>query len=312
MAALVGITGKADDPTVIIWLAGNYQTNRFTLFIDQDQDRDFTNDRSPIRIRRGGAPIQIHLSTHDGDQYLDLTPPPRLRENRPLRDISDGFSLSFSAGIGVGDISYTYQDLTYNQPSQYGVKLVEKGIKATAAYEWAGIQLGGSLAVQNHFFYTSTLEIKKGDPIRLEVPDPNFPGRTTFITIENIEKLNNKDIHSPNRWQASLYGAYSFKLGSTFALQPMFTAGMVSHFDPQYTRLMDEAGETYDLKPYSFYELGLRLEFTVGVRKSIFLEFVRATENWQPENFLAPVPHDDLEADFTLWRFNLGYRFGTF
>lgn len=312
MVTLVGITGDFKDPTLIVWLAGNYRANRFTLFTDQDQDRDFNNDRKPIRIRRGGEVVHIRITTNQGDQFLDLLPPPRNQETRITRPIGNGLSLSFSGGLGVGSISYDYQDLSFNQPTKYSVRLVEKGLKVTAAYEWNNIQFGASAAFQNHFFYTSTLEIKKGDPIRLEVPDPNLPGRTTFITIENVEKLTNKDTHSPNRLQTSLYGSYLFRFGSNFVLQPIVSAGIVTHFDPQYTRIADEEGETYDLKRYSFYEAGIRMEFTTGLSKAMYLEFMYATEQWQPENFLSGIPHESLESGFSVLRFNIGYRFSMF
>ncbi len=312
MTVLVGVTGDIDQPTIIIWLAGNYHTNRITLFTDQDQDRDFSNDRKPLKIRRGGELAKIRVITHQGDLMLDLLPPPRLTEVYQLRPVQDGLSLSFIAGIGVGELDYRFIDLTYDQPTTYDVRFVEKGLKAGLTYQWRKFQLGGSVAFQNHFFYTSTLAIKKGDPIRLEVPDPNFPGRTTFVTVENVEKLTNKDVHSKNRIQTTLHGSYSFEFGNNFALQPVMGVGLISYLEPEYTRLDNEENEVYAMKPFVFYEFGLRTEFTVGLQKAIYLEFLRATELWRPENFISTIPHTGLDSNLSIWRFNLGYRFKLF
>lgn len=312
MTVLVGVTGSKTQPTLIIWLAANYHTNRITLYTDQDQDLNYINDRKPIKIRRGGELVKIRVNTDKGEQLLDLLPPPRVTEVYQLRPIDDGLSLSFTAGVGVGELDYQFNDLNFNQPTTYDVRFVEKGIKAGLTYQWRRFQLGGSVALQNHFFYTSTLAIKKGEPIRLEIPDPNLPGRTTFITVENVEKLTNKDIHSKNRIQSTLYGSYSFQFGNTFALQPVVGIGMISYLDAKYTRLSNEVNETYDLKPYLFYEFGVRTEFTVGLQKAVYLEFLYASEQWLPQSFVSAIPHENLSSNFTIWRFNLGYRFKVF
>lgn len=312
MTVLVGVTGEKDQPTIIIWLAANYHTNRFTLYTDQDQDRNFKNDRKPLKIRRGGEVVKIRVNTKEGDQSLDLLPPPRVNEAYQIRPINDGFSISFTTGVGVGELDYQFTDLGFNQPTTYAVRFVEKGIKAGLTYQWRQLQIGGSVSLQNHFFYTSTLAIKKGDPIRLEVPDPNLPGRTTFITVENVEKLTNKDTHSKNRIQTTLNASYSFQFGNNFALQPVIGVGLISYMDPTYTRLANEENENYDLKPYLSYEFGVRTEFTVGLQKAVYLEFLYATENWKPDRFLSAVPHENLDINFAIWRFNLGYRFKVF
>ncbi len=312
MTVLVGVTGDKNDPTLIIWLAANYHTNRIILYTDQDQDRNFKNDRKPIKIRRGGEVVKIRIATKQGDQLLDLLPPPRVTEAYQIRPIQDGFSLSFAAGVGVGELDYQFIDLGFNQPTTYGVRFVEKGIKAGLTYQWRQLQIGGSVALQNHFFYTSTLAIKKGEPIRLEIPDPNLPGRTTFITVENVEKLTNKDVHSKNRIHTTLFGSYSFQFGNNFALQPVVSAGLISYLDPTYTRLTNEENETYDLKSYLTYEFGVRTEFTVGLQKAVYLEFLYGSENWMPDNFLSALPHENLDVNLTIWRFNLGYRFKVF
>lgn len=312
MSVLTGVTGDTDDPTIIIWLAANYHTNRFTLYVDQDQERNFINDRKPMKILRAGEVVKIRINSDQGELYLDLQPPPRVNEVYQLRQISYGFSLSLIAGIGVGELDYRFTDLTYDQPTTYNVRFVEKGIKAGLTYQWRQFQLGASISFQNHFFYTSTLAIKKGEPIRLEVPDPNLPRRTTFITVENVEKLTNKDVHSKNRIQNALFAAYSFQFGNNFALQPIISGGIISYLDPQYTRLSDEENETYELQPYLFYEFGMRTEFTVGIQKAIYLEFLYASEQWLPDNFVSTVPHENFSSNLSIWRFNLGYRFKMF
>ncbi|MDW3195748.1 MAG: hypothetical protein R8G66_25460 [Cytophagales bacterium] len=312
MTILVGVTGDQNRPTLIIWLAANYHTNRIILYTDQNQDRNFINDRKPLKIRRGGELVKIRITTSNGDLLLDLMPPQRVNETYQLRPIYDGLSLSFTAGIGVGNLDYRFIDLTYDQPTTYAVRFVEKGIKAGLTYQWRQFQLGGSVALQNHFFYTSTLDIKKGEPIRLEVPDPNLPGRTTFITVENVEKLTNKDVHSKNRLQTTLFASYAFQFGNNFSLQPVVGVGLISYLDPTYTRLSNEENETYDLNPYWFYEFGARTEFTVGLQKAVYLEFLYAVENWMPNNFISTVSHENLEVNLTVWRFNLGYRFKAF
>jgi len=73
---LVGISGEIEEPTLIVWIANDYHTNRFTLFVDQDQDRDFTNDRPPLRVKRGGQNLTIFLEVGEETQFIDFITPP--------------------------------------------------------------------------------------------------------------------------------------------------------------------------------------------------------------------------------------------
>ncbi len=309
VVVLVGVSGEIDDPSIIVWLAANYRTNRITLFVDQDQDRDFNNDRGPMRIRRGGEPVSILLSNGGKDQSLQLNPPPLPVKPSRQRRIDNGISVGFSAGLGVGGINYQYEDLTYGHPTTYNVSLVEKFAKLVLSYDLRQFQVGTSLAIQNHFFYTSTLKIKKGEPIRTEIPDPFLPGRTTFVTVENADEKINVDRHSPNRLQVAAYGAYKINVRKSVTLQPMIAAGVTTYFNPEYTRLINESGETYDLKPSLFFEGGLRAEFTIGLYKAFFLEFSHSFEQWEPQDFVAGIPHEGFDSDFGISRFALGYRF---
>lgn len=312
MTVLVGVSGKQTSPTLMIWLAANYHTNRIILFTDQNQDRDFTNDGKPLKIMRGGETAKIQINNQQGTQLLDLVPPARVNESYRLRPIGDGWSLLVSLGIGSGALDYNYTDLSFNQPTTYSVRFVEKSLKAGISYQWNKIQIGTSMAMQNHFFYTSILAIKKGEPIRREIPDPNFPGRTTFVTEENAEKFTNKDVHAKTRLQGQLYVAYSIAFGNSISLQPVIGIGLINYLNPQYTRLTNRSDETYDLSPFLFYELGLRTSFTVGLQRTVHLAFVYSSEQWLPEQFLASTPHENLNTQLTVWRFNLGYRFKLF
>ncbi len=310
VTVLIGLTGEElENPIVILWLAGDYKKRRITFFIDRDQDRDFTNDRGPIRLVAGDEPRLITMEINGSEESLWITPPePQIsREKKPKERIGSGFNLAFAAGIGTGEMEYSYDDLTIGYPSWYSVPITEKAISATATYTFKRFNFGVNIALQNHFYYTSQLNIKRGEPERRIIFD-QF-GRSTAATFDNIEIRQNYDKHSPNRVQYSAMLMYSIPIGKTFSLQPMARFGMTSYLNAEYNASINDDGEVYPLKSTTFYELGIRGEFAVGLQKAVFIELARNSHEWEPEGFLNGTDHENYTSSFVVGKYMVGYRF---
>ena len=71
VVVLVGFV-EGDASSMVIWLAGNYNYRNITFFVDQEQDRDFTNDVDPIRMKAGDSQRGITLRQDGVDRNFGL------------------------------------------------------------------------------------------------------------------------------------------------------------------------------------------------------------------------------------------------
>ena len=92
-------------------------------------------------------------------------------------------------------------------------------------------------------------------------------------------------------------------------MQPLVRFGQTSYLKPTYNRLKVEPNEAYTLPVTFFYEYGIRMEIATGLMKSLYFEYVRNVQNWDPDDFLRNSPHTDLVTSSTYGRVNIGYRF---
>ncbi len=311
---LVGITGAPDDIKIIIWLAGNYYYDDMTFFIDSDQDRDFTNDVRPIKMSAGDEPKEIELLVGGVPTKMFLNSlKPIKKTKKPVARIENQFSMTILAGVGSGQLDYSFQDLTLGYPTWYSVNTSEKNLGISFAYDFKKFAFGASLIGQNNFFYTSLLTVQEGEPfyrnsgggVDVTLAD-NF---NRPILVQDIEEFINDDIHPDNKLQWSVFALYKYQLSRTIDIQPLVRFGRVSYFNGEYVRHFDTPTEVYDMPDSFFYAYGMRMEFTVGVSKGFYIEYIRDHLTWKPSDFLRNNPYSDYESTFNIGKFNLGYRF---
>jgi len=306
VVTLVGLSGPKENPTISIWLAGNYKYRDATFYFDTNGDRNFNNDGSPIKISKKSIfqlrpdyqRPTISESTKETDKQMTL------------KRITNGFAIAGSVGIGAGKLEYQYDDLSTGFPVWYEVNYVEKLLTIAISYDTRKLQFGFATTFENDFYYSSHLNVKKGEPFTKVLPDPTqgLPNRTRSVRYDNIVKMTNADTHGTNKILGSVFVAYKIWESKLFDLQPRAAFGSISYLDPQYLRLNSQDNEVYTLKTGIFYEVGVRSEITTGDQSALFLEVVRSANSWKPENFLYDTPHENLTSKSTVLRFKLGYR----
>ncbi len=310
---LVGIAGTQDNVEVIIWLAGNYEYDNMTFFIDTNQDRDFTNDVKPIRMSAGDEPkeIEILVGGVPTKMFLNSLKPVK-KKKKPIARIENQFSMAILAGVGSGQLDYRFQDLTLGYPTWYSASTNEKNLGVSFAYDFRKFAFGASIIGQNNFFYTSTLTVQVGEPFYRTSSSGSILSTTASnrqILIQDIEEYINDDDHPGNKLQWSFFALYKFQVSSTIDIQPLVRFGRVSHFNGEYVRLADEPSEIYEMPDSFFYAYGMRVEFAIGISRGFYVEYVRDHLKWEPTDFLRNNPYSDFESTFNIGKFNLGYRF---
>ncbi len=284
---LVGLFGDPQDPNIIIWLGGNYHYKNITFFLDYDQDRDFTNDEPPLKVKEGTQPINVVLETERGEQDLWLSvPKANTGLKKEKRRILNKFTLGVTAGAGSGELTYTDSNLaTYHD---YYVNISEKHFGANVSYYSRYLIVGINASYQNHHFYAS---------YDLE------PGGTTATSI-NV----NRDLHSPNKLQLGLLTAARIPLSRFIEFQPSIKIGSAHYTNPEYkkNKFKDEA---YALNSSRFIEFGARVEFTVGIENAFFVEFVKNKQDWAPEVL---ADSNTFDSDMNITKFVVGYNVSLF
>ena len=303
VVVLIGLV-KGDASSMVVWLAGNYNYRNITFFIDKDQDRDFTNDVAPIKMKAGNPEREVTLRQGGADRKMWLSVPEvevRRIEKYKVR-IENRFAIAFDMGVGTGEINYSYDDLTIGYPTNYFVKITEKNLTTSLTYDFKHFNVGVTASFQNHFYFTSHLDVKKGEPYFRLISERS-------ILEDNIDHHVNLDLHSNNRIQYSFFGTYKVKVGRAMDVQAFLRVGRTRYFVPEYNRLVRAEDQTFPLRTSPFYEIGLRSEFTVGISKAFFVEIARNENQWVPEGFLDDTPHENFESESIIVKLNVGYRF---
>lgn len=280
---LVGLYGNEKDPDIVIWLAGNYNRNNITIFLDYDQDRDFNNDlTNPIRMKRGDAPRPVSLRTQRGvEQFMLGVPKQKIAVKRERARINKRPVIGFQAGAGTGELTYSYQSTDLHE---YYVNISEKNVGATISYYGLHYIVGTSFMLQNGYYYASYSSLNGN--------------RTTQV---------NQDLHPPNKLQMGLYAAYRFQIGKHIEIQPLVRYGVTNYLNKQY-KSSRYADSGYDLKGNNFFEYGVKLEFGVGRTSVFFIELAKNNQDWKPEG-LPGTDLDSFDSEMFISKFNVGYSF---
>ncbi len=301
VTTIIGIIRSQDKPKVIVVLAGNYDSNSTTFFLDSDQDRDFTNDINRFRVNSADQPREVDLSINGQAFKMTLqSVKPDKKANHSK--IENQLSLALFIGVGSGTLDYSYDDLTIGYPGTYGVKTSEKNLGVSLGYDFATFAFGASIVAQNNFFYTSLLTVQNGPPFYRNVANRS-------LLVEDIDQLFNEDSHPKNKLQWSLYALYKIKLSKSIDIQPILRAGQISYFNAEYIRIEDDPNEVYEMPNSFFYGYGVRAEFVIGPSKAFYVDYSIDRLNWEPRDFLRNNEHANFTQSYQVGKVNLGYRF---
>lgn len=300
------IKANANDPGLFVLLvAGNYDSDEVSFFVDINLDQNYLNDGEPIIILAGAAPIYIQLHPKDGEiRELGLSVPKRpdkiaaaLQElkNQNKTRIANKLSISIGVGVGPGKLAYQYDNVDVGFPSWYNVSFVEKDIRLSLNYNFPRFKIGLNANYTNIYYYTSYLNVRFAEP----------RGIRSGVSTEN-----NIDQHAKNRIQVGVLAAYRIFLGRFAEVQPFVIYGKSKYLPGTYyadTRPNKEV--VYDFPTNSYLEYGAQMDFTVGRENAFFLSVLRSQLWWKPDSFLENLNFSNLETKYFSWKFSLGYRF---
>ena len=314
MVLFAAIDQKEKPNDLIIWLAGDYNTNKVTFFIDRTLDRNFNNDGKPtvIKPNHGNVKVEYKPRGKKRRSFVYLSVPRKEIETYSMKRIKvakikerivDQFSLELMAGTGVGENSYNYNNTDFGYPSWYNVKFSVKTLGFMLNYDFHNWRFGLGLQYLNLFYYTSYRNVRYGE-------DELIMTNNGYRTLEKVIVDRNLDVKPVHIFQYSALLAYKLKLSSNMVLQPNAIIGF-SQFAPgeyQPNRLEPESALKFGLK--RFLELGTTFEFTVGKDKAVFLGASVSTIDWEPNGFRESLPQQNFESSFNLLKLKLGYRLG--
>lgn len=309
--------GKKDEKTLIIMLAANYESERVTFFVDDNQDRNFNNDFAPLVLEAGGDAQKV-LLTPFGENTVPikfwLQIPPRNLEG-DLKEklkgkffktkIKHQFAVGAHVGFSTGGLDYQYDNTEIGFPTWYSVNMTEKNIGLALSYNLPRWRIEFTGTYQNLFHYTSYLNI------RTDNPETKVTSQGTII-IDNVQIESNQDRHTNHRLQSALLLAYRGQVGETTEIQPLIKVGYISYLPGIYGADRHDSAFDYELPASPFIELGIQTEFTTGMYKAFFLEITVNKTWWNPEDMFAALPVENLEINYTTWRGSIGYRIGLF
>lgn len=313
MVLLAAIDNQESENELIIWLAGNYQTNKVSFFIDRTLDRNFNNDGKPtiIKSKQGNVKVEFKPRGKKLRSSVFLAVPKKSEQSMAMQQIRvskrkerilDQFSLEFMAGVGVGKLNYNFNNTQTGFPYWYDVKFSAKNLGLMLNYDTNKLKFGLGVQYYNFFYFTSYTN-------RQYAPYDEATGSATDL-LNAIETNRNIDEQPTTLLQYSALLAYKIKLSSVASLQPNIVAGF-SHYLPAnyYPNRIETLNEfKFDLQ--TFIELGLRIEFVVGKDRSVFLGFSVNGYDWTPVGFVESLPQQNYESSLGIVRGMFGYRIG--
>lgn len=291
---IVGLAGQLDRPTILVWINRNLTSNNFersNIYLDHNQDRDFTNDGKPLSTKRGKDPLTFEMQLGYEKRKVVLNVPiidSEVVENR-------GTQISISSGIGFGKLNYQP-----SESSKYSANSFEKSVQLICSWNIDRFHIGITASIHKSSFNNSILSYTisaRRLPIFLngvivsypreagsgEAPfEGEYPGRRTQLGID-----------------------FSYLLGnsSNFNVQPFVSFGNSGYGSTLYTR---ENSVTSTMASSFYIRYGFRGEIPLKNSNAVFLEFLRNTEKFKIKEDLI---YSGYESAFKILRFNVGYRF---
>lgn len=292
---------------LILWITGNYNSNKVTFFIDRTLDRNFRNDGSPIVIE-GGKQRSIEITPQGNrnkirDILLDVQFKEQFVIRRFKRKVNNALSVGVFFGMSVGGLHYQYDDTNIGYPTWYDVHITGRNFGINLSYEFNRFRIGAQFVYQNFFYWTSSLNIRRGEPYSVFVPTTG-----EHIDFENVLNITNRDIHSKHRFEWGLNLAMRLYASRWLEIQPTLTAGIITYGSEKYIANRFNEAEVYQHDPDPFVEGGALVEATVGNRKAIFAGVTFNKSWWNPEPFFESLDQENLEIRYNTWRVIIGYK----
>ncbi|MFT4566362.1 MAG: hypothetical protein ACI9FN_001317 [Saprospiraceae bacterium] len=309
---------SGSESKLVIWIAGNYERDRVTLYVDETLDRDFTNDgRSRIlRAGKNATSIKVYpYGENKRSRNMNISIPER---NNPidnavrqlgdfsLLSMTNRFSVGVHAGFGGGKLNYNLDNLDTGFPIWYNVTLSEIQIGMSLNYHIEGLRLGLKGTYQSVKQYTSYYNVRIAEPSY--IVNANTGER---IYRENVATSNNIDLHSSTRFQLGMLAGLRINIGKYLEVQPTATMGYLFYSSGEYIAnkfLEPELNFVHKKDP--FVEGGIRFEFITGRFRSFSLGMNYTLVNWRPEGFADSFNGENFDKKYSTIGVSVGYNIG--
>lgn len=310
---LMGVLSPEREPLLLIWLVGDYGRQTVTFFIDETLDRNFTNDRLPVRLLAGSDPVPMNIYPNGKDAL-----PVKIKMAVPTLKLSRGdkqilfrgrrakmnhnFAVGFHAGVGAGKLEYRFNNFETRFPAWYDVSILEKQLGINIAYYLPKFKINVFTQYQNVNQYTSAYNVRTDEPMVIIE-------NGVRIKRENVTTINNRDIHSKHRYKVGADLAYRIHAGRFMDIQPTIEAGLMLYGNKEYIAdKFQEPDRVFGHASDQFIGASINFEFATGMQKSFNLDINFTKIMWDPDNFFSTFNGDQLEKSYNIWGAHLGYN----
>lgn len=307
---------QSDSLALIIWLAGDYNTNDVTFFIDKNSSRSFKNAQK-IQLKGGGkgkkvnvypfgkigrSPVEMFVKVpkNRGDELDEL-----IKTRKYKNRITTEFGLGAFIGFGAGNMQHEYLSTETNFPGWYEVVLSEKIVGLSVAKYFRKFKIEARGTYQNIFQYTSYFRLRYGER------EVFFSENGTRVINENVRVDTNRDRHTRHRLKLGLSAAPRFKLSKLMELQPYIGGGYILFFgDPYLANKFEGFLDPFQQPNTPFLDFGLNLETSVGYKQTLSIGFFYNIIDWQPVGYFEAIEGTNLNRSYRGYNFTVGYTFG--
>jgi len=300
---------ESEEPSLIIWLLGNPNSEEVSFFIDKNNDRDYLNDDGAMQVYREKDPIKtriypfgdknrpvemnVQLPKKEKSEVEKLV---KVLKNYSKNKIDNNFVLGLHAGVGIATLGHNYTITDSGYPGWYDTKLNEKNIGLSAEKYFRNFVVGARFTFQHIYQYASYFN------------EQVAPFERTGL---HIKTSNNRDNHSETRVKAGLNAGFRIHLGEYFEVIPTFSGGYIYYLNGEYiSNKFVEPNVTFEHTKDKYYEVAINMEFTSKDENSFVFGMSYTNTDWAPVGFFESIEGRDISDSHQTYAFFVGYKFG--
>lgn len=308
---------ESDKLALVIWLAGDYDTNDVTFLIDRNSSRSFI-DAQKIKLKGGGKAKEVNLfpfgRTGRSAIKMFIKVPKKSEDElagmiktrkKSKQRIYNSFAIGATVGFGSGNVHHDYISTTTNFPGWYDVVLSEKLLGLTATKYFKSFKIEARGTYQNIFQYTSYFKLRYGEP------EITFTDSGVRVVKENLRVDTNQDRHTRHRLKLGMLAAPRIKVGKLMEFQPSIGGGYIFFLnDPYLANKFEGNIKSFEQEKTPYLELGLNVEMTVGNKRSFSLGFFYNAIDWKPIGYFESIEGTSFTNTYRGYNLTLGYTYG--
>ncbi len=328
--------GELKDGSLVLMIIADANSNIPTFFIDQDLDRDFSDEKAVVfpNANKKYRSIAIKDKYDKSKKYDFLLLNPMYQENirieshevpqkedkeitmvidelpkskQDLLDIREfnkkSFYVNIDGFVGTGKLRYQLETpVDYYPYVEYELNYIPRGFAVEMGYIYKNFQINLVGAYENLYYYTSTL-----DTSFMQFIDTKGELKTPKKTLTNIDRLPN------NKYSYGLDFGYNLNLGEKIALTPFVQYTRYNYKENQYNADTRKVNKIFALQERYAIGGGLTLKMMVSPKSLITYRIVYQKLNFNPEGFFpAETEVENFQLELEQVLIGLGYTLKLF